>query len=55
MEIKEFIEKTNDVVKMIGENYKKVNGAKIQGIFLEGPFFSEKFKGAQNPNLTECS
>lgn len=42
-------EKTNEIVKMIGENYKKVNGAKIQGIFLEGPFFSEKFKGAQNP------
>lgn len=24
-------------------------GARIQGIFLEGPFFTEKFKGAQNP------
>lgn len=23
-------------------------GARIQGIFLEGPFFTEKFKGAQN-------
>ena len=24
-------------------------GARIQGIFLEGPFFTEKYKGAQNP------
>ncbi|MFP7299795.1 N-acetylglucosamine-6-phosphate deacetylase [Neobacillus niacini] len=36
------------VVKMIGENYLKVTGAKIKGIFLEGPFFTEKHKGAQN-------
>lgn len=26
----------------------QVTGAKIRGIFLEGPFFSEKYKGAQN-------
>lgn len=25
-------------------------GARIQGIFLEGPFFTEKHKGAQNPD-----
>lgn len=25
------------------------DGARIQGIFLEGPFFTEKYKGAQNP------
>jgi len=40
----------NQVVKMIGDNYKNVTGAKIKGIFLEGPFFTEKYKGAQNPN-----
>ncbi|MEH7352400.1 N-acetylglucosamine-6-phosphate deacetylase [Neobacillus drentensis] len=40
----------NDVVAMIGENYSKVKGAKIKGIFLEGPFFTEKHKGAQNTN-----
>lgn len=39
----------NEVVEMIGDNYKKVTGAKIKGIFLEGPFFTEKHKGAQNP------
>ncbi|MGG1676217.1 N-acetylglucosamine-6-phosphate deacetylase [Neobacillus sp. NRS-1170] len=38
----------NEVVAMIGENYTKVQGAKIKGIFLEGPFFTEKHKGAQN-------
>ncbi|MBC2575903.1 N-acetylglucosamine-6-phosphate deacetylase [Peptostreptococcus canis] len=42
-------EDLNDVVKMIGEN-KNAYGAKIQGIFLEGPFFSDKYKGAQNPS-----
>lgn len=40
----------NRVVEMIGANYKEVRGAKIIGIFLEGPFFTEKHKGAQNPN-----
>lgn len=42
------IEVLNQVVEMIGANYKKVRGAKIKGIFLEGPFFTEKHKGAQN-------
>ncbi|MED4206350.1 N-acetylglucosamine-6-phosphate deacetylase [Neobacillus mesonae] len=41
-------ETLNKVVAMIGENYTEVKGAKIQGIFLEGPFFTEKHKGAQN-------
>ena len=43
-------ETLNKVVEMIGENYTKVTGAKIKGIFLEGPFFTEKHKGAQNTN-----
>lgn len=38
------------VVAMIGANYAKVEGAKVKGIFLEGPFFTEKYKGAQNPS-----
>ncbi|MED3575157.1 N-acetylglucosamine-6-phosphate deacetylase [Cytobacillus praedii] len=38
----------NNVVEMIGADYAKVQGAKIKGIFLEGPFFTEKHKGAQN-------
>ncbi|MEY8351378.1 amidohydrolase family protein [Bacillus cereus] len=41
-------EMLNEVVKMIWENYTKVRGAKIKGIFLEGPFFTEKHRGAQN-------
>ncbi|WP_313469795.1 N-acetylglucosamine-6-phosphate deacetylase, partial [Carnobacterium sp.] len=42
-------ETLNQVVEMIGENIPEVQGAKIKGIFLEGPFFTEKHKGAQNP------
>lgn len=41
-------ESLNNLVEMIGANYFKVQGAKIKGIFLEGPFFTEKYKGAQN-------
>lgn len=41
-------EALNDVVTMIGKHYSSVQGAKIRGIFLEGPFFTEKHKGAQN-------
>lgn len=41
-------EALDQVTEMIGTNYTKVRGAKIKGIFLEGPFFTEKHKGAQN-------
>lgn len=43
------IENLNNVCQTIGEQYHEVEGAKIRGIFLEGPFFTEKYKGAQNP------
>lgn len=43
------IKNISDVCEKIGDNYKKVKGAKIKGIFLEGPFLSLKYKGAQNP------
>lgn len=39
-----------DVAKMLGEVKDKVSGAKIQGIYFEGPFFTEEHKGAQNPS-----
>ena len=39
----------NDVCQTIGDNATSISGAKIRGIFLEGPFFSETYKGAQNP------
>lgn len=42
-------EDLTEVCKVVGENYKDVKGAKIAGIFLEGPFLSLKYKGAQNP------
>lgn len=37
------------VVRGIGEHYKEANGAKIQGIYFEGPYFTKEHKGAQNP------
>lgn len=43
------VELLNDVCETIGTHYQSVTGAKIRGIFLEGPFFTEKYKGAQNP------
>ena len=41
-------EKLNEACRVVGEEYKDVSGAKVRGIFLEGPFFTEKYKGAQN-------
>ena len=43
------VETLNQVTKMIAEHADEVSGAKIQGIFFEGPFFTEEHKGAQNP------
>lgn len=37
------------VSEQIGARYKETKGAKIQGIYFEGPYFTEEFKGAQNP------
>lgn len=45
------IENTKEACKCVYEASQKTNGAKIQGIFLEGPFFTEKYKGAQNPKF----
>jgi len=38
-----------EVARGIGEHYKEAKGAKIQGIYFEGPYFTEEYKGAQNP------
>ena len=43
-------ERLKDVAETIGKMYKEVSGAKIQGIYFEGPFFTEEHKGAQNPS-----
>jgi len=37
------------VVKGIGEHYTEATGAKIQGLYFEGPYFTKEYKGAQNP------
>lgn len=44
-------ERLKDVAETIGKMYKEVDGAKIQGIYFEGPFFTEEHKGAQNPSF----
>lgn len=38
------------VSEMIRAVKDEVDGAKIQGIYFEGPFFTEEHKGAQNPS-----
>ncbi len=43
------VERLNEACKVVGDEWKDVEGAKVRGIFLEGPFFTEKYKGAQNP------
>ncbi|MGY3776766.1 N-acetylglucosamine-6-phosphate deacetylase [Helcococcus sueciensis] len=43
-------ENLENAVELIGKEYKDVKGAKVQGIFMEGPYFTEKYKGAQNPS-----
>lgn len=42
-------ERLRDVAETIGQVKDSVTGAKIQGIYFEGPFFTEEHKGAQNP------
>lgn len=43
------VEQLNKALEVIGKEYKDVKGAKVKGIFMEGPYFTEEFKGAQNP------
>lgn len=42
-------ENLDAVCETIGQHVGEETGAKIRGVFLEGPFFTEKYKGAQNP------
>lgn len=41
------------VVTTISDNITKFGGAKIKGIHFEGPYYTEKHKGAQNPKYFE--
>lgn len=43
-------ETLEDICRTIASVKGSERGAKIQGIFFEGPFFTEKHKGAQNPD-----
>ncbi|MDO5027347.1 MAG: N-acetylglucosamine-6-phosphate deacetylase [Tissierellia bacterium] len=42
------VDQLNKVCQLIGQEYEDLEGAKVRGIFLEGPYFTEKYKGAQN-------
>ncbi|VTS15603.1 N-acetylglucosamine-6-phosphate deacetylase [Streptococcus pseudoporcinus] len=42
----EHLEKVSATIAAVAD---KVTGAKIQGIYFEGPYFTEEYKGAQNP------
>lgn len=46
-------EHLDEVCRLIGEHHDEIGGAKIQGIFFEGPAFTEEHKGAQNPKYME--
>ena len=43
-------ETLEDICRTIASVKGSEAGAKIQGIFFEGPFFTEEHKGAQNPD-----
>lgn len=42
-------EELKAICQVIGDRHQEARGAKIRGIFFEGPFFTEEHKGAQNP------
>lgn len=41
-------------MSVLRESADKLTGAKLMGIFLEGPFFTSRYKGAQNPRYMEA-
>lgn len=44
------VEQTADACAAVADHLGEFSGAHVRGIFLEGPFFTEKHKGAQNPS-----
>lgn len=43
-------EKLAQVCRLIAQEKEKLPGAKIQGIYFEGPYFTTEHKGAQDPS-----
>lgn len=41
------VEDTYAAIKNVAENIDKVDGSKILGVHMEGPFFNKRYKGAQ--------
>ncbi len=37
------------VSRIVGDHHQEATGAKIRGLYFEGPYFTEEHKGAQNP------
>ena len=48
--IKRFLKQLDDICRTAADFAGKESGARIQGLFFEGPYFTEKYKGAQNPS-----
>ena len=47
-------EELKSAAEAIADAKRTVSGAKIGGIHMEGPYFSMKYKGAQNPEYIRC-
>ncbi|WP_058271163.1 N-acetylglucosamine-6-phosphate deacetylase [Olsenella massiliensis] len=43
------VDQTRDACVSVADHLDEFSGAHVRGIFLEGPFFTERHKGAQNP------